>query len=120
MISKEGPGWRLAKDLSKKNFSFLIGGSNWAVELSEKEWNSLLPIVADLVDQHKQLEDQLMPEESISLEMERGSWWACIDGNKDNWTLKLILMGNGIDQRGLEMFWPVPIAQVVVSTLRTM
>jgi hypothetical protein len=34
MIQQEGPGWRLARDLSRNGFPFLIGGEFWAVELT--------------------------------------------------------------------------------------
>ena len=37
MIQQEGPGWRLAHDLSRNGFPFLIGGEFWAVELTEME-----------------------------------------------------------------------------------
>ena len=63
MIQSEGPGWRLARDLSRKDFPVLIGGEGWAIELTEQEWTSLVPLINDLTDQHQQLENQLMAEE---------------------------------------------------------
>ena len=63
MIQQEGLGWRLERDTSKKKFSFLIGGDNWAVELSEYEWESLCPVVLNLIDQYEKLKSQLMIEE---------------------------------------------------------
>ena len=41
MIEKEGPGWRLASDSSKAHYSYLLGGDNWPVEVSQEEWNIL-------------------------------------------------------------------------------
>ncbi len=120
MIQHEGPGWRLAWDSSRKLFPYLIGGENWAFELSEKEWHALAAIICDLTDQHRVLQSQLMPEESISVELERLPWWACIDGLKDKWSLKLILLGDDHSSRSLEMYWPIPIGQVVTSLIRKM
>ncbi len=120
MIQHEGLGWRLASDSSRQPFSYLIGGENWAVELSEKEWNSLSLVICELTDQHKLLQSQLMPEESISVELERLPWWASIDGFKDKWSLKLILLGDGDSDRSMEMYWPIPIGQVVTSLIRKM
>ncbi|AAQ00627.1 MULTISPECIES: DUF1818 family protein [Prochlorococcus] len=120
MIHNEGPGWRLQKDPSKQKYSILIGGENWAVELSEKEWDCLCPVVFELIDQYEELQKQLMPEEKIFLEIERSPWWACINGTKENWSLKLILSGEDVEGRGLEVFWPVYTASVIVSAMRTM
>ena len=62
MIQQEGPGWRLAFDPSRLNFPIMIGGDGWAIELGETEWVTLSRVIKDLIDQHKQLEDQLMPQ----------------------------------------------------------
>ncbi|ABX09479.1 DUF1818 family protein [Prochlorococcus marinus] len=123
MIEHEGPGWRLAWDPSKKNYPFLIGGENWAFEVSEREWKILVQIINELIDQHQSLKNQLMPEESISLELERTPCWACIEGNKNSWSLKLILEGDdsdGYQSRSVEMYWPIPIAQMITAGLRKM
>ena len=64
MIQQEGPGWRLARDTSRTSFPIMIGGDVWAFELTEKEWTSLIPLINELINQHKILESQLMKEES--------------------------------------------------------
>ena len=53
MIKKEGPGWRIIRDSSKENFSTLIGGDSWAIELNQIEWENLVQVVKDLTDQYK-------------------------------------------------------------------
>ncbi len=120
MINYEGSGWRLQRDTSRKNFSVLMGGDNLAVELSEEEWRNLCPLVFKLVDQHKHLKTRLMKEESICLEIENSPWWACLDGTRDNWSLQLILSGEEINCRGLEISWPSPSAKAITSAMRTM
>ena len=120
MIQYEGPGWRLASDSSKTNYSYLIGGDNWAVEVSKEEWNILIPMVIELIDQHTKLKNQLMPEEKVSLEMEHYPWWALLDGDKNLWSLKLILNGNQQKTRSVELYWPVPNAQFITSAMRLM
>ena len=60
MIKKEGPGWRLIRDSSRENFSTLIGGESWAIELNQFEWKTLVKVVIDLSDQYKNIKDQLM------------------------------------------------------------
>ena len=60
MIKKEGLGWRIICDSSRDNFSTLIGGDNWAIELNKLEWEILLKVVIDLSDQYKAVKGQLM------------------------------------------------------------
>ncbi len=120
MIQEEGPGWRLARDTSRTNYSFLIGGEAWAIELTEPEWKTLVNLVNELINQHSQIENQLMDEETIRLELERSPWWGCLDGNKFSWSLKLIFYEEKDDKRGFEAFWPMPASQAMVSAMRTM
>ena len=54
MIKKEGPGWRLIRDSSRDNFSTLIGGETWAIELNQSEWENLVKIVIELSDEQDQ------------------------------------------------------------------
>jgi len=120
MIQHEGKGWRLELNDTKKDFPVLIGGENWAVELSNIEWNGLRPVVSKLIDQYEYLRNSLMREEKILIEIEISPWWACIEGTKEDWRLKLILSGQGCNGRGVELFWPEPAAQAIVSVMRTM
>ena len=91
MIKKEGPGWRLIRDSSRGNFSTLIGGESWAIELNQFEWKTLVKVVIDLSDQYKNIKDQLMGDEDITLELESDPWLACLNGDQNGWRLKLIL-----------------------------
>ncbi len=118
MIQFEGPGWRLARDSSRSDFPVMIGGSGWAIELSEKEWIALKPLIDELVNQHKQLFNQLMPGESICLEMERSPWWGCLDGDRDSWSLQLIFESNDQNARAFEAYWPIPAAQSIECAMR--
>ena len=119
MIQQEGPGWRLACDLSRKGFPFLIGGELWAVELTETEVKGLHALLVELVHQHSLIRDQLMEEESITLELEQQEWWGCLDGTRDHWGLQVVLQGSGMHRRGLEGAWPAPAAQAFLAALKT-
>ncbi len=120
MIQQEGEGWRLEFDECKKDFPVLIGGEYWAVELSKNEWDSLNSVISKLIDQYESLTDCLMIEEKILIEIDIPPWWACIDGTKNGWNLKLILSGQGCNGRAVELFWPEPAAQVIVAMMRIM
>ena len=119
MIQQEGPGWRLSRDPSRSVFSVLIGGEHWALELKESEACELASLIADLTDQHRSICDQLMAEESITVELERGSWWVCLEGDRSRWSIRGVCSGDG-QARGLEVCWPDPAAQAIVVAMRTM
>ncbi|MEJ6585448.1 MAG: DUF1818 family protein [Synechococcus sp. ArSW.bin.68] len=119
MIQQEGPGWRLAHDLSRNGFPFLIGGDFWAVELTEMEGKGLHVLLVELDYQHSLIRDQLMEEEYITLELEQQEWWGCLDGTRDRWGLQVVLQGNEMQCRGLEGAWPAPAAQAFFAALRT-
>ena len=119
MIQEEGPGWRLARDFSRDGFPFLIGGEPWAVELTEMEMKGLQALLVELDHQHTLICDQLMEEESITLELEQQEWWGCLDGTRDHCGLRVVLQGKGMRSRGLEGAWPAPAAQAFLAALRT-
>ena len=119
MIQQEGPGWRLAHDLSRNGFPFLIGGESWAVELTEMEMKGLHALLVELDYQCTLICDQLMEEESITLELEQQEWWGCLDGTRARWGLQVVLQGNEMQRRGLEGAWPAPAAQAFLAALRT-
>jgi hypothetical protein len=116
-IEREGPGWRLAWDASREPFSVLIGGADWAVELSAAEADSLRAALADLVEQHAALVDQLMAEESISLELERDPWWLAIEGDRSAWDLQ-VMLAPAPGQRAFEGGWPAPASQAFSAALQ--
>ena len=110
MIEREGEGWRIVWDGDRHPFAVLIGGAGWATELSRPEAESLRDALADLLAQHAALVDQLMAEESISLELERDPWWLTIDGDRQEWSLQVMLSPQP-GQRAFEGSWPHPASR---------
>jgi len=120
VIKKEGPGWRIIRDSSRGNFSTLIGGETWAIELNQSEWENLVNVVIDLSAQYKSVKDQLMGDEDITLELERRPWLAILKGDQYGWNLRLILSASGLLNRGVEVFWPRNVTNDVTNAMRTM
>jgi hypothetical protein len=110
VIEREGEGWRIVWDGDRHPFAVLIGGAGWATELSRAEAESLRDALADLLAQHAALVDQLMAEESISLELERDPWWLTIDGDRREWSLQVMLSPQP-GQRAFEGSWPHPASR---------
>jgi len=117
VIQQEGPGWRVARDPQRTDFTVLIGGQGWAFELAEVEWAAFRQLLEDLVENHAALQDQLMAEEAIELELERGPWWGCLEGNREQWSLSVVL--TPATGRGVEAHWPFPASVALVAAVRT-
>ena len=120
MIKKEGPGWRIIRDSSRDNFSSLIGGESWAIELNQHEWETLVKVVIDLSDQYKAIQDQLMGDEDITIELESNPWLAILKGDQHGWKIKLILDSNDSLNRGAEVSWPRDVTAHLTNAMRTM
>ena len=120
MIKKEGPGWRIIRDLSRDNFSTLIGGDSWAIELTQYEWETLVKVFINLSDQYKEIKDQLMGEEDITLELESNPWLAILKGDQHGWKLKLILDSDDSLNRGAEVSWPRNVTFDLSHAMRIM
>ena len=120
MIKREGPGWRIIRDSSRENFSTLIGGQSWAIELNKSEWETLVKVVIDLSDQYENIKDQLMDDEDITLELESNPWFAILQGDQNGWNLKLILDSRDSLNRGAEVSWPRNVTFHLVNAMRTM
>ncbi|MDA0717064.1 MAG: DUF1818 family protein [Cyanobacteria bacterium] len=118
MRIQEGEGWRWLEDSARHPFSFLIGGQGWASELTAEEARGLGQALLQLVQEHHALASQLMPEESISLELERGPLWIALEGDSNNWALRFVLT-SGANCRAVEGSWlPGPSAALVASLVR--
>ncbi len=120
MIQREGPGWRLQRDISQEKYTVLLAGENWAIELSEDEWQTLCAPLFELLDQFEDLKSQLLDEEKIFLEKEKDFWWISVDGTKNAWSLILILSYKDNRERSLEVSWPICISEIITSEMRLM
>lgn len=120
LIEEKGIGWRLAIDHSKKKFPVVIGGECISVQLSLVEWASLAKLIFDLREKFQEYTNNFSSDEAFILESERDSWWSCFEGANDSWSLKIRFAGDGLGERGFEMYWPIPSAQDFVSAMRIM
>lgn len=120
MRVQDGEGWRLAVDPSRSSFPVLIGGAGWAAEFSAAEARALGWGVARLVGQHRQLVATLMAEEAIELELELelepGSLWLALAGDRRQWSLRFVLTPAG-ERRGLEGGWSVDASAAFAAAL---
>ena len=111
--------WRLLKDYKKGKFCFLIGIDNWSIELQKSEFESLCCLLIRINEQLLGIKNELMDEESITLELEKLPWYVELDGKKNEWSLRFVFESQ--DQtRSFEMYWPIPIAQNLFYEIKKM
>ena len=79
--------WKLLKDFKKGKFCFLIGVDNWSIELQKSEFNSLYFSLLKIQEQLLFIKNELMDEESISLELELLPWYIELNGKKNSETI---------------------------------
>ena len=116
---KDQKGWRLHRDFKKGKFCFLIGVDNWSIELQKSEFYSLYLLLLKINEQLLVIKDQLMDEESITLELEKLPWYIQLEGKKNEWSLRFVFESQ--DQtRSFEMYWPIPIAQNLFYEIKNM
>ena len=116
---KDQKRWRLLKDYKKGKFCFLIGVDNWSIELQESEFYSLYLLLLRINEQLLDIYNELMDEESITLELEQLPWYIKLEGKKNEWSLRFVFESQ--DQtRSFEMYWPIPIAQNLFYEIKNM
>ena len=116
---KDQKRWRLRKDFKKGKFCFLISVDNWSIELQKSEFYLLYLLLLKINEQLLGIKDELMEEESITLELEKLPWYIVLEGKKNEWSLRFVFESQ--DQtRSFEMYWPIPIAQNLFYEIKNM
>ena len=116
---KEQKRWRLYRDFKKGKFCFLIGVDNWSIELQKSEFYSLYLLLLRINKQLLGIKNELMDEESITLEIEQLPWYIELEGKKNEWSLRFVFESQE-QTRSFEMYWPIPIAQNLFYEIKKM
>ena len=118
-MSKNQKRFRLQKDFKKGKYCFLIGIDNWSIELQKSEFYSLYLLLLRLNKQLLIIKNELMDEESITLEIEQLPWFIELEGKKNEWSLRFVFESQE-QTRSFEMYWPIPIAQSLFYEIKKM
>ncbi len=117
MQIQEGPGWRFCVDPARDPYPVLIGGDGWAVELDAWEARTFLDGCCLLADELEAMADRLVPEERVTLELERDTLWLELEGQPASWRLRFVLTP-GPGGRGVEGGWSDTATAALVAALR--
>lgn len=114
-IVKSGSGWRLGWDAKASQFKGLVGGDDWAIELTEAEFNDFCQLLGQLAQTMEDMANQLMDEEKIACEAETDRLWMQVEGDPCSYSVQFIL---NTGRRG-EGKWPVESVASLVQGIQT-
>ncbi len=90
-VLKKGNGWRIGFNPAARDFKGLLGTDDWAVELTEAEFNDFCRLLMQLADTMQQMANELMDEEKIACEAESNLLWMEVEGYPHAYSLRFIL-----------------------------
>ncbi|OCR00865.1 hypothetical protein BCD67_24380 [Oscillatoriales cyanobacterium USR001] len=92
-VIKTGAGWYFGWNPNATEFTGLVGGDDWAIELTEPELNDFCRLLGHLAQTMRSMAAELMNEEKIACEVESDLLWMQAEGYPEAYTIKLILNG---------------------------
>jgi hypothetical protein len=99
-VLKSGTGWRIGWNPTNP-YPGLVGADEWAFELTAAELEDFCRLLAQLVDNMRSIQSELMEDETIACEAETNLLWMQASGFASKYTLRLILSSG----RGCEGNW---------------
>ncbi|HEY9823882.1 MAG TPA: DUF1818 family protein [Stenomitos sp.] len=112
---RSGPGWRVGWDADADLFQALLGADDWAVELTQVEFDEFCRLAQQLSETVAQMRSELMDEEAIACEVKSDSLWMEVRGYPDAYQLSFIALTG----RRVEGSWSVEATREVLRTIRT-
>ncbi len=115
-VVKTGDGWRLGWSPGASEFTALVGGDDWAVELTAAEFADFCRLVQQLAASMAEIAPELMDEEAIACELETERLWMEVDGFPEAYRLSFILSQG----RRAEGAWPAAVVPDLLQGLATL
>ena len=111
-VLKAGAGWRVGWNPAGA-YQGLVGGDDWAFELTSAELTDFCRLLEQLVDNMRSIQAELMDEESIACEAESELIWMQVAGLPSKYNLRLILNTG----RSCEGNWAAEIVPDLVTAV---
>jgi hypothetical protein len=90
-ILQQGKGWRIGWNPIAEVYRGLIGGDDWAIELTIEEWNDFHRLLGQLSTTMEAMQGELMEEERIALAGESTLLWLEGEGFPRAYSLRILL-----------------------------
>jgi Domain of unknown function (DUF1818) len=111
-VLKSGAGWRIGWNPTEA-YQGLVGGDDWAFELTTNELADFCRLLGQLVDNMRSIQAELMDEESIACEAESELIWMQVSGFPSKYSLRLILNTS----RSCEGNWAADIVPELITAV---
>ncbi len=117
-ILKKGLGWRIGWNPNPVTYQGLVGGEDWALELTEAEFKDFCRLFKQLAETMEMMTQELMDAERIACEAESDLLWLEVEGYPHAYSLRLILNqgrrceGNWTEEVVKEFFQAVQILEI--------
>jgi hypothetical protein len=113
-LLKQGDGWRLGWNPQTEIYQGLVGGEDWAIELTEAELTDFCRLLVQLAETMQEMNSELMDSERIACEAESDLLWLEVEGFADAYSLRLILNQG----RRCEGNWPAQVVTELVTAVQ--
>ncbi|BAP17066.1 DUF1818 family protein [cyanobacterium endosymbiont of Epithemia turgida] len=90
-LLKKGTGWRIGWNPNAVPYQGLIGGKDWAIELTKAEFKDFCRLFKQLAETMEIMSQELMDVEKIACEAESDFLWLEVEGYPHAYSLRLIL-----------------------------
>lgn len=89
---KSGEGWRIGWNPEATEYCGLVGGEEWALELTAAELDDFCRLLIQLANTVIQVAAELMSEETITCEVESPLLWLEAEGYAHAYDLRIMLL----------------------------
>lgn len=108
-----GEGWRLGWRPAAPEFRGLLGGNDWAVELTEAELDDFCRLATQLAETMQAMASELMDEENLTCELESDRIWIAGTGQPAAFELRFMLLTG----RQAEGGWPAEVVPALLQAI---
>jgi hypothetical protein len=109
----QGTGWRIGLDPSAPVFVGLLGGDDWAIELTGNEFQDFCRLSRQLAHTMQSMANQLMDAERICCEAESELLWVETEGFPHVYSLRFMLLSG---RRG-DGFWAATAVPALLQAM---
>ncbi len=113
-ILKTGTGWRIGWNPNPTEYQGLIGGEDWAIELTADELHDFSRLLTQLSETMSHMASELMDEEKITCEAESELISMQVEGYPHAYSLQFILKTG---RRG-EGSWPAQVLSELIQATK--
>lgn len=111
---QKGAGWRLGWNPEAECYQGLVGGEDWALELTAAELEAFCRLLQQLAVTMAEMAGELMDEERIACEVESDGLWLEAEGFPHAYSVRLILQQG----RCCEGNWPETAVSELVQAVQ--